>query len=160
MLNLTVACVGTLKERYLRDAAAEYAKRLSPYCKLNIVEVNEARVPENPYLAQINSALAEEGSRLLAKIPSGAYVITLCIEGDTLSSEELGQRLNKITVNGASHIVMVIGGSWGLSPEVKKRADFRLSLSRMTFPHQLTRVMLLEQTYRAFQINLGGKYHK
>lgn len=160
MLNLTVACVGTLKERYLRDAAAEYAKRLSPYCKLNIVEVNEARVPENPSLAQITSALAEEGSRLLAKIPSGAYVVTLCIEGDMLSSEELGQRLNKITVNGASHIVLVIGGSWGLSPEVKKRADFRLSLSRMTFPHQLTRVMLLEQTYRAFQINSGGKYHK
>lgn len=124
MLNLTVACVGTLKERYLRDAAAEYAKRLSPYCKLNIVEVNEARVPENPSLAQITSALAEEGSRLLAKIPSGAYVVTLCIEGDMLSSEELGQRLNKITVNGASHIVLVIGGSWGLSPEVKKELIF------------------------------------
>lgn len=160
MLNLTIACVGTLKERYLRDAAAEYAKRLSPYCKLNIIEVNEARVPDNPSLSQIASALEEEGSRLLSKIPSGAYLIDLCIEGEMLSSEELGQRINKVTVNGASHIAMVIGGSWGLSPEVKKKADFRLSLSRMTFPHQLTRVMLLEQTYRAFQINSGGKYHK
>lgn len=160
MLNLTLACIGTLKEKYLRDAAAEYTKRLSPYCKLHIIEIGEARIPDNPSLAQISAGLAQEGTRLLAKIPPGAYTVALCIEGEMLSSEELGQRLNKTMVNGASQIAMVIGGSWGLSPEMKKKADSRLSLSRMTFPHQLTRILLLEQLYRAFQINAGGKYHK
>lgn len=160
MLNITLACIGKLKEAYLRDGVKEFSKRLTPYCKLNILELDESRVPENPSPSQITAALAEEGKRILAKIPSGAHVIAMCIEGSVIPSEELAQYLTKITVNGNSHIVLVIGGSWGLSPEVKKRADFKLSLSRMTFTHQMTRVLILEQLYRAFQINTRGKYHK
>ncbi len=160
MLNITLACIGKLKETYLRDSVTEYVKRLTPYCKLNILELEESRIPDAPSDSQIASALAEEGKRILSKIPSTAHVIALCIEGSIISSEDFGQYLNKITVNGSSHIVLVIGGSWGLSPEVKKRADFKLSLSRMTFTHQIARMLILEQLYRAFQINHKGKYHK
>ncbi len=160
MLNITLACIGKLKETYLRDGVTEYVKRLTPYCKLNILELEESRMPDAPSDSQIASALAEEGKRILSKIPSTAHVIALCIEGSIISSEDFGQYLNKITVNGSSHIVLVIGGSWGLSPEVKKRADFKLSLSRMTFTHQIARMLILEQLYRAFQINHKGKYHK
>ena len=160
MLNITLACIGKLKETYLRDGVTEYVKRLTPYCKLNILELEESRIPDAPSDSQIASALAEEGKRILSKIPSTAHVIALCIEGSIISSEDFGQYLNKITVNGSSHIVLVIGGSWGLSPEVKKRADFKLSLSRMTFTHQIARMLILEQLYRAFQINHKGKYHK
>ncbi len=160
MLNITLACIGKLKETYLRDGVTEYVKRLTPYCKLNILELEESRMPDAPSDSQIASALAEEGKRILSKIPSTAHVIALCIEGSVISSEDFGQYLNKITVNGSSHIVLVIGGFWGLSPEVKKRADFKLSLSRMTFTHQIARMLILEQLYRAFQINHKGKYHK
>lgn len=160
MLNITLICIGKLKEAYLRDAVSEYAKRLTSYCKLNIVELDETRMPDDPSISQITAALADEGKRILSKIPSNAHVIAMCIEGSMLSSEDLGQYLNKTAVNGSSHIVLVIGGSWGLFPDVKKRADFHLSLSRMTFTHQMSRMLILEQLYRAFQINNQGKYHK
>lgn len=158
--NVTVLCVGKLKEGYLRDACAEYGKRLSGFCQLSVVEVEEERMPESPSAAQIEAALAAEGRRLIAKIPSGAAVIPLCIEGKMLSSPELAAFLDKLSVNGTSHVALVIGGSWGLSEEVKSLARLRLSMSPMTFPHQLARVMLLEQLYRAMHISSGGKYHK
>lgn len=160
MLSITILCIGKLKEKYLREAIAEYAKRLGPYCKFEIAELEEYKVPHDPSLSQISAALNDEGKRILAKIPSGAQVVALCVEGSMLTSEELGKQLNRFAVNGASQIFFVIGGSWGLSDDVKKRANLRLSFSRMTFPHQLMRVLAAEQLYRAFQINTGGKYHK
>lgn len=160
MLNVTVACVGKLKEAYWRDACAEYTKRLSGFCRLQIVEVAEERLPDSPSVAQITAALEEEGHRLLSRIPAGAAVIALCIEGKSISSEMLSEQLSKWTVDGVSHVVFVIGGSFGLSPLVKETAKLRLSMSAMTFPHQLARVMVLEQLYRALQISSGGKYHK
>lgn len=160
MLRVTVLCVGRLKEGYLRDACAEYAKRLGGFCRLQVVEVEEARVPDNPSARQIEAALREEGRRLLAKLPGGAAVIALCIEGRELSSPEFSRLLDKLAVEGASDVALVIGGSWGLSQEVKDAARLRLSMSPMTFPHQLARVMVLEQLYRGLQIAAGGKYHK
>ena len=160
MLNITIACVGKLKESYLRDACAEYAKRLSAFCRLQIAEVEEERLPDKPSDAQIAAALASEGRRLLARVPAGAALIALCIEGKEMSSPELARRLEQLAVSGTSHVVLMIGGSWGLSDEVKNSAALRLSMSPMTFPHQLARVMLLEQLYRAMQISAGGKYHK
>lgn len=160
MLNVMVACVGKLKEAYWRDACAEYTKRLSGFCRLQIVEVAEERLPDSPSAAQITAALEEEGHRLLSRIPAGAAVIALCIEGKSISSEMLSEQLSKWTVDGVSHVAFVIGGSFGLSPLVKETAKLRLSMSAMTFPHQLARVMVLEQLYRALQISSGGKYHK
>lgn len=160
MLNVTVACVGKLKEAYWRDACAEYSKRLSGFCRLQIVEVAEERLPDSPSAAQIAATLEEEGHRLLSRIPAGAAVVALCIEGKGISSETLSEQLSKWTVEGISHIAFVIGGSFGLSPLVKETAKLRLSMSDMTFPHQLARVMVLEQLYRALQISSGGKYHK
>lgn len=160
MLRVTVLCVGRLKEAYLRDACAEYIKRLGAFCRLRMVELEEARVPENPSAAQIQTALREEGRRILAKMPPGAVPVALCIEGRELSSPDFSRFLEKIAVDGAGDVVLIIGGSWGLSEEVKGMARLRLSMSPMTFPHQLARVMLLEQLYRAFQISAGGKYHK
>ena len=160
MLSVQILCVGKLKETYWRDACAEYGKRLSAFCKFQIVEVDEARVPDNASAAQIAEALRQEGERLLAHIPGGSRVIALCIEGRTQSSEGLAAQLDSLAVNGISHVSFVIGGSWGLSPAVKQRSDMRMSMSPMTFPHQLARVMLCEQIYRAFQISSGGKYHK
>ena len=160
MLKITVACVGKLKESYWRDAVAEYQKRLSAYCSLDIAEVEEAPVPQKASPAQIEAALETEGKRLLAKVPAGAALCSLCIEGKEMGSEPFSRWIGDIQVRGISHIVLAIGGSWGLSPQVKKASMLRLSMSPMTFPHQLARVMLLEQTYRAFQILSGGKYHK
>lgn len=160
MLTVTVACVGKLKETYWRDACAEYAKRLSAFCRLQIIEVAEERLPDNPSTAQINAALEEEGHRLLSQIPAGAPMIALCIEGKGYTSESLSVQLSKWMVDGISHVAFVIGGSWGLSPLVKESSRIKLSMSGMTFPHQMARVMLLEQIYRAFHISNGGKYHK
>lgn len=160
MLAVTVLCVGKLKEEYWRKACAEYAKRLSPYCRFSIVEVDEARVPERPSEAQIEAALREEGRRLLARAPVGALLTALCIEGETADSKALSRSIQAAAVGGKSQLVYLIGGSWGLSDEVKQRCTARLSMSRMTFPHQLARVMLCEQLYRAFQIANDGKYHK
>ncbi len=160
MLTVTIACVGKLKEAYWRDACAEYAKRLSAFCRLQIAEVSEERLPDNPSAAQIAAALQAEGERLLSRVPVGAPIVALCIEGKGYTSEALSEQLSQWTVDGISHVVFVIGGSWGLSPQVKQQARVRLSMSGMTFPHQLARVMLLEQIYRALQISNGGKYHK
>lgn len=160
MLSCTILCVGKLKEPYLRDACQEYIKRLHGFCKPRMVEVEEERVPENPSPSLIEKALEAEGSRLLEKIPAGAAVIALCIEGKTLSSPDLARTIEKWEVEGCSQLVLIIGGSWGLAEAVKAKAKFRLSMSPMTFPHQLARIMVLEQLYRAMQISSGGKYHK
>ena len=160
MQTVTIICEGKLKEKYLRDACAEYAKRLSAYCKLNIIELNPHRISENPSAAEIDSALEAEAKEILAKIPNTAKVYAMCIEGKQMSSEKLSKEISSSAVQGFNNIVFIIGGSHGLSDYVKKRADFKLSMSEMTFPHQLARVMLLEQIYRAYQIANGGKYHK
>lgn len=160
MLNVTLLCVGKLKEVYWRDACAEYEKRLGAFCRFKLVEVAEERLPENPSAAQISATIEAEGKRLLDQMPKDCAVIPLCIEGKELDSLSLSARIQKLAVEGTSHIAFVIGGSWGLSDAVKNRAVLRLSMSPMTFPHQLARVMVLEQVYRAFQIASGGKYHK
>lgn len=160
MVNLTVLCVGRLKERWWRDACDEYIKRLSAFCRAEVVEVEEERAPENPSPAQLQQVITAEGKRLLGKIPADAAVIALCIEGKELSSPQLAEKLEVLAVSGINRAVLVIGGSWGLSDEVKARARIRLSMSPMTFPHQLARVMVLEQLYRAAQIQTGGRYHK
>lgn len=160
MLGVTIICEGRLKEKYLRDACDEYSKRLGAFCKLNIHELTPKRLSDNPSQGEIENALIAEGKEILSKIPSGAKVYAMCIEGKQMPSEKLAQELMDCAVNGFSNAVFIIGGSFGLSDEVKKRADFKLSMSQMTFPHQLARVMLLEQIYRAFNIAGGGKYHK
>lgn len=160
MRNVKILCVGKLKERYLTDACAEYLKRLQAFCKPEIVELPESRMPDNPSEAEIAACLKREGEEILGKIPRDAMVIPMCIEGKQLSSEELAKELSDAGVRGISCVCFVIGGSWGLSDAVKSAGKLRLSMSRMTFPHQLARVMLLEQVYRAFSINAGSKYHK
>lgn len=160
MQSVTVVCVGKCKENHWRDACSEYAKRLSAYCRFSIVEVEEERCPDRPNEAQIALVLQKEGERIIKAIPSHSVVIGLCIEGKPMSSEELSQFLEQCALQGDSHMVFVIGGSFGLSDPVKSLCRYRLSMSRMTFPHQLARVMLCEQVYRAYQIASGGKYHK
>lgn len=160
MRNIRILCVGKLKERYLTDACAEYCKRLQAYCRPEIIELPEYRLPDNPSPAEIAACIRHEGQEILAKIPRDALVVPLCIEGRQMSSEELSSELQKAAVTGSSTACFIIGGSYGLSDEVKNAGRLRLSMSRMTFPHQLARVMLLEQLYRAFSIAAGGKYHK
>lgn len=160
MQKVMIVCVGRLKEAYLRDACAEYAKRMGRFASFSVIEADEEKMPDNPSQAQIDAALKKEGERILSRIPSGARIITMCIEGKMLSSEQLSAELDSAASSGAGTVVFVIGGSWGLSEQVKAASSLRLSMSRMTFPHQLARVMLCEQIYRAFQISTGGKYHK
>ena len=159
MLGVNIICVGKLKESYLRGAIEEYSKRMKPLCRLSIIELNEERIGENPSSAEIKRVIEAESERIIAKIGKGDYVIALCVEGRNISSEELSERLESIQQTHST-VDLVIGGSWGLSDALKTRADFRLSMGKMTFPHQLCRVMLLEQVYRAFQISRGTKYHK
>ncbi|MCL2056163.1 MAG: 23S rRNA (pseudouridine(1915)-N(3))-methyltransferase RlmH [Oscillospiraceae bacterium] len=159
MIKITVIAVGKLNEKHWADAAAEYVKRLGAYCRPNIIEIAEARLPDKPSPAEIAKALETEGKTILAQIPPKATVIALCIEGKAMPSEELAEFIGK-TAGEHSHIVFVIGGSHGLCPDVKARAGLKLSMSAMTFPHRLARVMLLEQVYRAFAINAGARYHK
>ena len=159
MLTVRILCVGKCKEKYWREACAEYGKRLSAFCRFEVLEVDEERLPERPSKAQIESGLEQEGKRLLQKAGS-TPIVALCIEGKELSSPQLAQYVEQAAVNGASSLAFVIGGSWGLWEEVKRKAMLRLSMSPMTFPHQLARVMLCEQIYRAFQIAHSGKYHK
>jgi len=159
--TVTVLCVGKLKEKFYTDAAAEYAKRLSRFCTLRVVELPEERLPENPSPAQIEAALAKEAEAIRAKIPPRARVTALCVEGRLRSSEELARllRTGSMAVPPAKPCFL-IGGSFGLDDGLKAEAHDRLSMSPMTFPHHLARVMLLEQIYRAYQINAGSKYHK
>lgn len=159
MLNVNIICVGSIKEKFFTDALNEYKKRLQRYCKFNIVELAEEKITDQETQAQIDKTLSKEGERILAKIGKSDYVIAMCIEGKQLSSEELSQKLSEISMLSGT-VDFIIGGSWGLSKDVKSRADFRLSVSKMTFPHQLFRVMLSEQIYRAFTITANAKYHK
>ncbi len=160
MLSITVICVGKIKETYFAEAIAEYSKRLSRYCKMNLIEVKDEPTPDAPSPQEKALILEKEGSRILEKIPDTSFVTALCIEGKMESSEKLADSIQTLATNGNSHLVYIIGGSLGLSDSIKKRANHKLSFSPMTFPHQLMRVLLLEQIYRTFQINSGGKYHK
>ena len=160
MQKVTVLCVGKLKEKFYIDAAAEYAKRLSRFCKLELVELPEERLPEDPSPAQIEAALLKEAAAIRAKLPAGASLIALCVEGELRSSEALAQQMAAWAGQGVSQLVFLIGGSFGLHPSIKGSAKLRLSMSPMTFPHHLARVMVLEQIYRAYQINAGTRYHK
>ncbi len=159
-VSIQVLCVGKLKEKHFSAACAEYEKRLRPFCRLTVTELAEERLPEDPSPAQIDAALEKEALRLREKLPRGGRVAALCVEGDLLSSPQLSKTLERWMVEGASSVTLVIGGSFGLHPSVKRQADLRLSMSPMTFPHHLARVMVLEQVYRAFQISAGTRYHK
>jgi 23S rRNA (pseudouridine1915-N3)-methyltransferase len=159
MLNLTVITVGTLKESYLREACAEYEKRLSAFCRPEIVQLKETKLPDDPSPTEIASALSAEGKQILAAMPPRAFRIALCVEGRQLSSEELAAELDRISTSHGS-VCLVIGSSFGLAPEVKSACDLRLSVSKLTFPHQLMRVLLLETLYRSLGILRGTRYHK
>ena len=150
--------VGNLKEPYLREAAAEYRKRLSGMCRVEDVELKEYKLPENPSEAEIKAALSQEAKAILAAVPSRSYLVAMCVEGQKFSSPDLAQKLEKAGLE-ASELCFVIGSSYGLAPEVKSAAKLRLSVSDLTFPHQLMRVILLEQLYRALNINSNGNYH-
>ena len=160
MFSVTLICVGKLKEKFYLDACAEYAKRLKAYCRFELVELPEQRLPENPSPAQISDGLHKEGEQILGRVPKGAWLCVLTPEGKQLSSEQLADTLAGIKAGGRSSACFVIGSSFGLDPAVKGRADCLLSMSRMTFPHHLARVMVLEQLYRAESIQAGSKYHK
>ncbi len=160
MLQVQILCVGKLKEKYLTDACSEYQKRLSAFCKLTLLELPESRLPDSPSEAEIRKALEKEGEMILSKIPKDAYVIPMCIEGKMISSPMLSEKMTEVPLSGKSCITFIIGSSCGLSDSVKMRGNFKLSMSPMTFPHQLARVMLLEQIYRGFMIAAGNKYHK
>ncbi len=159
-MKITVVAVGKIKERFFEDAVKEYEKRLGRYCKLEIVQVADEKTPDGAGEALERQIKEREGERILAQIKDGAYVIALAIEGKMLDSEELAKKLGQLAVSGVSHLVFVIGGSLGLSGAVLERADYRLSFSKMTFPHQLMRVILLEQVYRGFRILNHQPYHK
>ena len=160
MLKVNIICVGRLKEKYWRDACEEYSKRMRAFADFSIIEVDEEKLPDKPSDANIGVTLEKEGKRILSRIPEGSAVFALCIEGREVDSPGLAHMIDRLPLNGYSAVSFIIGGSWGLSEEVKKAAKFRLSMSPMTFPHQLARVMLCEQLYRSFQISSGGKYHK
>lgn len=159
-MKITLITVGKIKERYLRDAAAEYVKRLGKYCKLEIIETADEKTPDHASETVEEAIRAKEAERILRYIREDAFVITLEILGKQLSSEELAKKIETLGVQGQSHIIFVIGGSIGLGKEVLERSDFALSFSKMTFPHQLMRVILLEQVYRSFRIINGEPYHK
>ncbi len=159
-MRITLVTVGKIKEKYLRDAVAEYAKRLGKYCKLEIIEVADEKTKESASEVEEAAIRSKEGERILRQVKDEAYVFTLEIQGKQITSEELADKLERLGVQGKSHIVFIIGGSIGLGKEVLERSDYALSFSRMTFPHQLMRVILLEQIYRGFRIINGEPYHK
>lgn len=160
MLSVHLICVGKLKERFYLEAAAEYQKRLAGYCKLTLVELPEEKLPQNPTRGQIDQALAKEARAIRSKLPPSASLVALCVEGKERSSEDFARLLSTWEQSAAKHLVFLIGGSYGLDSELKGEAWLKLSMSPMTFPHHLARVMLLEQLYRAFKINEGSSYHK
>ena len=160
MLAVKLICVGKMRERFYIDAFAEYQKRLQSLCRLELVEPTEQRLPENPSEAEISAALEKEGQEILRAIPADAYVVALCVEGRQMPSEGMAQLIRERENSGKPKLCFVIGGSFGLAESVKARADRRLSMSQMTFPHHLARVMLIEQLYRGFKINEGSRYHK
>ena len=160
MQKVTILCVGKLKEKFYIDAAAEYVKRLQRLCRLEIVELPESRLPDDPSPAEIRHALQAEAAAIREKLPKGGALVAMCIEGKPCSSVELSRRMQELAVSGKSQLTFLIGGSVGLSEDLKRQADWRLSMSPMTFPHHMARIMLLEQLYRAYQIAAGTKYHK
>ncbi len=159
-MNIQIISLGKLKEKYLTEAMREYEKRISGFAKFSVTELEPERISENPSEAEINAALDNEAGKILSKIPPNALVIAMCIEGKQLSSEGLAKKISEAALNGKSCICFIIGSSHGLSEKVKSAAQLRLSMSEMTFPHQLARVMLSEQIYRAFTIINNRKYHK
>ena len=159
-MQIDILCVGKIKERFFRDALEEYKKRLSRYCRVTEIEVVDEKTPDEAGETEVRQIKEKEGARLLSKIRESAYVIALAIDGKSLSSEELAEKLGSLAINGQSHLQFVIGGSLGLSPEVLSRADMKLSFSKMTFPHQLMRVILAEQIYRSYRILRNEPYHK
>lgn len=159
-MKITVITVGKIKEKYLKDAIAEYSKRLGRYCRLEIVEVADEKTPDHASEALEEQIRCKEAERILKYIKEDAYIITLEIQGKQFSSEELAEKIGQLGVQGTGHLIFIIGGSIGLGKEVLRRSDLALSFSRMTFPHQLMRVILLEQIYRGFRIIQGEPYHK
>lgn len=159
-MKVSIIAVGKLKEKYLRMGVEEYVKRLSRYCKLEIIEVPDEKVPDNMSQAEEDNVKNREGQKILSNIKNNTYVIALAIEGKQYSSEEMSGKIEKLGLQGKSHITFIIGGSIGLSKEVLERADEPISFSKMTFPHQLMRLVLLEQGYRWFKIMKGEPYHK
>jgi 23S rRNA (pseudouridine1915-N3)-methyltransferase len=159
-MNIQIICVGKLKEKYWVEALLEYKKRLSRYCKISIVEVKEELISENPSPATEEIVKDEEGKRIIGKLKQGAYIISLDIKGEELNSLDLAHKLNHLGVSGRSDVVFIIGGSLGLSKAVLEKSHMRLSFSKMTYPHQMMRIILLEQIYRGFKINRNESYHK
>ena len=159
-MQIDIICVGKVKEQYLRDAIAEYSKRLGRYCKLNILEVADEKTPEHASEGVERQIKAKEGERIAKHIKPGAYVIALAIDGQQVTSEGFARKIDQLGIQGVSHIQFVIGGSIGMDDAILRQANYKLSFSKMTFPHQLMRVILLEQIYRAFKINRNETYHK
>ena len=158
-MKITIACVGKIKEKYLTAGIDEFTKRLTPFCKLETVAINEEKMPENPSPAEKEQVLEKETQRLLAIIPENSYVILLDVIGKQLSSPELASKIDALALSGNSHITFVIGGAFGYTDALRKRADFALSFSKMTFTHQMIRLLLIEQIYRAYKISNNQKYH-
>ncbi len=160
MFDITLICMGKLKEKFYTAAAAEYEKRLKGYCQFKILELPEVRLPEDPSPAEISAGLEKEAELIFSKIPKGAWFCTLTPEGKVISSEALAAKMKDVKLSGKSSACFLIGSSFGMSPRVKEKADFKLSMGPMTFPHHLARIMVLEQLYRAEAIQAGSKYHK
>lgn len=159
-MNVTLITVGRLKEKFFIDAADEYIKRLSAYCNMEVKQIDAAKLPSNPTQSEIDMALKTESEKIKKAIPKGATVITMCVEGKQFSSEELSEKLQDFKLSGISNLCFIIGGSYGLLDEVKAMSKIKMSMSKMTFPHRLFQIMLLEQIYRAFKIEEGSNYHK
>ena len=160
MLNVKLICVGKMREKFYIDAFEEYRKRLQAYCRLELTEITEQRLSDRPAEKEITAALEREGQEILKSVPADAYLVALCVEGKQMPSEGMAELIAARENSGKPKLCVVIGGSFGLSPTVKARADRKLSMSQMTFPHHLARVMLVEQVYRGFKINEGSQYHK
>lgn len=159
-MNIQIIALGRLKEKYLTDAVKEYEKRISAFSKFSITELDPERLSENPSEAEINNALDNEAEKILSKIPRDSMIVAMCIEGKQFGSESFAKKINEAAINGKSSIVFIIGSSHGLSEKIKKAAHLKMSMSEMTFPHQLARIMLSEQIYRALTIINNRKYHK
>ena len=158
-MKITIVCAGKIKEKYLTAGINEFLKRLKPMAQMEILEIHEEKMPDNPSEAEKEQVLQKEGEKLLKLVPSGSYLFVLDVYGEELSSEELAEKIDKLGLMGRSNITFLIGGAFGLSKEVRQAADMKLSFSKMTFTHQMVRLLLVEQVYRAFKINRGEKYH-
>ncbi len=160
MLAVKLICVGKMREKFYIDAFSEYAKRLGAYCRFECTELAEARLPNSPSQKEISAALEKEAADIIKNLPSDVYLVAMCVEGRQMPSENMAKLITEREGSGKPRLCFVIGGAFGLSPRIKSMADLRLSMSEMTFPHHLARVMLAEQIYRGFKINEGSKYHK